>query len=525
MSIPHEFERFWLKHPHSKHISSQIPLPINENIVKIDKSKSKKLHYKFCEYFKIKNAEKIKDEIVYDDYVLPEYDCKPNEKLRTIKVRFYPNTQQKIYLNKCFNMHRLMYNKSIAIINKRYANRKQEFENNPTCVLCKNEKRENDYTCGEHPGVSLPWDLKIYMGSIRPEVMKSDKEIKTNHPELFWQLDVPRNIRDSGISKACDAFSSAVAAKKAGVIDNFRLSFLRKNKPTKYVLFPGNVMTLNKDGIVLCPRKLKNDKLVKINNRKKNIIKQIYKENGGKFNFTTIICNRKNYYFLFTSNTQREDKQKNDKRSDVISLDPGEKVPLAGYVPDKRICVNIGVEVMVKIKKLNLKIDEIKSIFDKVKNKSKKGKKKKYKRRLRGLKNKIQKLEFKISCIKNNFHIYTGVLLARGYKNIILPTFETNDMQTGDTLQSNIKRGLNNIAHYQLKEKIKYFAWKYNSDIQIVEEHYTSKTCPCCGHLNQQKIINRVFKCSRCHTYGPRDFVGAANILIKTFAENTAELY
>jgi putative transposase len=225
---------------------------------------------------------------------------------------------------------------------------------------------------------------------------------------------------------------------------------------------------------------------------------------------------------MITSPIYREHKIKNDPREKIISLDPGQVTPLAGFVPDRNLCVYIGEDVMKKITSLNEKIDVVRSAFDKIKNKSKKGNKKKYKRRLRGLKNKIRKYEFKIKSIKSNFHIYTSVLLTRGYTNIILPEFETSDMQKSDTLASTVKRKLNDIAHYQLKKKIKYFAWKHNSNLQIVTEHYTSKTCPSCGHWNSQEIKNRIFKCTQCSSFGPRDFVGAANILIKTFAENSS---
>jgi predicted site-specific integrase-resolvase len=38
------------------------------------------------------------------------------------KIRFFPNTKQKILFNKCFQAHRFFYNKAINEINNRYNN-------------------------------------------------------------------------------------------------------------------------------------------------------------------------------------------------------------------------------------------------------------------------------------------------------------------------------------------------------------------------------------------------------------------
>jgi putative transposase len=43
-----------------------------------------------------------------------------------------------------------------------------------------------------------------------------------------------------------------------------------------------------------------------------------------------------------------------------------------------------------------------------------------------------------------------------------------------------------------------------------VNEAYTSQTCPVCGERSKQK---RIFRCPSCGAAGPRDAIGATNIL------------
>ena len=51
----------------------------------------------------------------------------------------------------------------------------------------------------------------------------------------------------------------------------------------------------------------------------------------------------------------------------------------------------------------------------------------------------------------------------------------------------------------------------------IVDESYTSKTCGCCGELNEVGL-SRVYNCKFCKTIIDRDINGGRNILIKNMS-------
>jgi putative transposase len=66
-------------------------------------------------------------------------------------------------------------------------------------------------------------------------------------------------------------------------------------------------------------------------------------------------------------------------------------------------------------------------------------------------------------------------------------------------------------SHGKMRAYIEYKAGEGGIKVELVEEHYTSQTCPQCGHLYKPK--GRIYKCPACGFRGHRDIVGAANIL------------
>ncbi|WHY77255.1 transposase [Neobacillus sp. WH10] len=76
-----------------------------------------------------------------------------------------------------------------------------------------------------------------------------------------------------------------------------------------------------------------------------------------------------------------------------------------------------------------------------------------------------------------------------------------------------IRQQLSNWSFGQLIEKIKYKLKLRGIHVLLVEESYTSGTCPSCGKFRKQR--NRTFHC-QCGVQGHRDIVGAINILDKS---------
>jgi putative transposase len=81
---------------------------------------------------------------------------------------------------------------------------------------------------------------------------------------------------------------------------------------------------------------------------------------------------------------------------------------------------------------------------------------------------------------------------------------------------------ISNWSHGKIRNLIAYKAEAEGIAVALVNEHYTSQTCPNCAHKHKPK--GRVFKCPACGFVGHRDVVGAANILSRRFFNALAKV-
>jgi putative transposase len=77
------------------------------------------------------------------------------------------------------------------------------------------------------------------------------------------------------------------------------------------------------------------------------------------------------------------------------------------------------------------------------------------------------------------------------------------------------RQKISNWPHGQLRQYITYKAAAVGIGTELINEAYSSKTCPNpqCGHLNKPK--GRRYVCAKCGYVGHRDNVGSTNILSK----------
>lgn len=427
------------------------------------------------------------------------------ENIVTQKIRFYPNQGQKILFNKCFGAHRFFYNKTIALINKKYEDRKQEFNNLKTCVHCKSNKMDNSLTCEKHSNKPLPWKLNISLISLRKEIMNNDDEL-TN--EEMWQKEVPYDTRQLAIKDAITAYKSCVTNKIRGNISHFKLNFISRGKTSKIFWLDDGAVKIKNNKIHIFQRRLNKNCLLRIRkSQERKLPDKITSD-------CKILYDRGAYYLVITKEINNiENLRKENTLENSISLDPGVRTFQTCYSPDGTI-YKMGEYQINQMKNIHNKIDKLKSIKDTSKNKKTK----------RNLKKKILKLEFKLFNITNNLHNQCGSMLAKTYNTIFLPTFGTSKMLQGD-LCSNVNRRMQGLSHYRFQQKMKHLCVKYNSNLVLVDESFTTKTCGCCGNINENVGSSKVYTCKECHYTCDRDIHGARNIWIKTYTENGTMMY
>lgn len=398
-------------------------------------------------------------------------------------------------MKKCFDGHRYFYNLAVQEINSRYEKRKQEFLQHPTCLHCNEPKEDGKYTCRKHCDKSPNWKLDITLPSIRKSVMKSDSDLTD---EEQWQKEIPYDTRQLAVKQAVSAFKSALANKIRGNISHFKLQFRTRKNPRQIFCIDRNALKIENSKASLFVRRLKEEAELVIRKRDRRHLPD--------FNMTDckILYDGVKYYLVLTIETDKVEEKIEGRKTD-IALDPGVRTFQTGYCPEG-IAYKFGENQAEQIKRIHNRIDKLNSVLsDKIKSGTR-----------RNIKKRLAKLHRKIRLIADNLHNQCGSLLAKNFDTVYLPEFGTSKMQVSDTLCSTVKRRMNSLSHYRFQQKISYLCQKHSSNLVIVDESYTTKTCGSCGIIKENVGSDKIFCCSSCNYQMDRDIHGARNIWLKS---------
>ncbi len=190
----------------------------------------------------------------------------------------------------------------------------------------------------------------------------------------------------------------------------------------------------------------------------------------------------------------------------IVSLDPGVRTFQTTYDAAGMV-TEWGKGDMSKIFLLCRRADKAQSSWQ-----SKRGSKR------RGAKRAWWRLLDKIKYKVKEIHRKMAVWLCENYKVILIPRFETSKMvrRAGRKIRSVTARQMMTWSHYGFRELLKTKAELYPwVNVIECEEPYTSKTCGCCGELNNTLGGSKIFKCAKCGYVADRDANGARNILLR----------
>ncbi|NEQ81950.1 MAG: transposase, partial [Moorea sp. SIO2I5] len=75
--------------------------------------------------------------------------------------------------------------------------------------------------------------------------------------------------------------------------------------------------------------------------------------------------------------------------------------------------------------------------------------------------------------------------------------------------------------HYKFRQHLTQMADRHDVLVVLVNESYTSKTCPECGQIHEKLGGSKKFQCPKCGFSLPRDWNGARNIMIRALSATT----
>ena len=384
--------------------------------------------------------------------------------LKTLKMRLFPTKEEQTELKLMMEQFRWYYNSTLNIVYNHYGYKKigkdKLFSSKTRDLIRKYEYVEEIHD-------NLCFQSFQYI------------EDSNKDPIAPWWASKPHSrISRGAVDKFCSSLNSAVSNYKNKNNNGFTMKYRTKKSPTDYLHFEDK-------GFPSMIKKIKSRYWYTTKNRKRKCI-----------SFSEIQCNNKGVeviydkvrdrYFLhypvevdwYPNDDKRSDSQArfSSKRNQIISLDPGIRKFMVGYDPECN-CIYVGEGgdkvIIEKLKQIDnlcyfIELEDDKKIREIMK-------RDKY------------LLWLKVKNMVDELHWKTIKYLTDNYDVILLPDFRVSQMIKSKKIGKTTKRMMCMYSFHRFKEKLKYKCERRGVKLVIVDESYTSKTCGCCGYLNDTK--------------------------------------
>lgn len=309
---------------------------------------------------------------------------------------------------------------------------------------------------------------------------------ETNSDIPQWSLETPKDIRKGALRDLEKAFKTAFSNLKVGNIQQFKVGFKHK-KSFPSVEVPKTALKFKDGKLQMYPTYGLGDIQISKRQKKKDLVD------------ITMDCRLqyKNGDWYLVVPCKSTSKPVVPSKS-VCALDPGVRTFQTLYSPTEIIKFQQNRELT---KKLQTRLDYFQSLRAKKEIRSYS-----YHRRQK-------RIYRKLGWMTDQLH-YSTIQELKSYKHILLPTFDSQEMVRQKRLYGKTKRELLGLQHYTFKQRLQNsLKLQEFSNVTIVSEAYTSKTCTRCGSLNTPSL--ETYECSNCNLKIDRDINGARNILLK----------
>jgi IS605 OrfB family transposase len=428
----------------------------------------------------------------------------PPVKVRTLKVKIYPTKTQKKILDEFIDTSRYVYNRTLEQIKSGH---KPNFQSLRDLLVTEKTKKGHDKYKALQEGINeirkekkartedealdeINGKIEEAKAALR-KAMKEHSYVRNVNIQDF-ETFTPKDIRSNAVNRCCDAYKSGFTNLKRGNIKFFNLKFKKKTEKRQTIeLTPKNISICGED-IKILPETFKEECFLHIDKRNKRRIK------GLKISTNTDIVRTNGEYYLHLCIPTKPKEQVPLTR--VAGIDMGLRAFATVHtsnVNNNDTCITEYKHRSDLLKKLNAKLDMLK-----VRERVRKKQFKKIEKRKRDLVNLLH-WEFINHILVNNDVLFYGDI-------------KSHDIVKGGRNKRN-NRNFNDLKFYQLKQRLIYKASLYGKRVIVVPEHHTTKTCSCCGTIDNKVGSKDTYLCSNCGMEVGRDANASKNIKMKGF--------
>ncbi len=184
------------------------------------------------------------------------------------------------------------------------------------------------------------------------------------------------------------------------------------------------------------------------------------------------------------------------------SIDPGVRTFLTIYSPNIGSAYKIGDNDICRIFRLCKWLDKLCS-----------GNKKASRRQRKAQ----TRLRMRIKTLVDEVHWKAIHFLCHNFKDIIIPPFQVSQMvkRANRKIRKKTVRQMLCWRHYTFRQRLIAYASRTGTQVHVLGEECTSKTCSHCMNMKNNLGGAKVYRCQQCGLVGDRDLMGARNIFLK----------
>jgi IS605 OrfB family transposase len=311
----------------------------------------------------------------------------------------------------------------------------------------------------------------------------------TKNPLIHsFETNTPKDIRANAVKRCCDAFKTGFTNLRKGNIKHFNMKYKKKTDAIQTIELTPKIISIQSGNIRIAPEFFKEDCVFRChNNSKKRIMNLVIDHN------VDIVRRKKEYYIHFTVPTES---QICEHYKNVAGVDLGIRTFATVHTNNEETTFLTEYKHRADLlRKFNMKINLLKSL--------KRIRKKHIEKQEKKKKNLVDRLHwtFVNHLLENNDVIYLG------------------DIKSHDIVNGGKNRALNlafnDLKFFLLKQRLIYKASLCGKKVFMVPEQYTTKTCSCCGMINNNVGSKEVFECDHCKMVTGRDMNASKNMKLK----------